>query len=174
MAEAGPAGVLQVMCNRGCGVPIEVDTQMVTNMVALDQPLVFAHAEGQCPTELAEAAEPDRPTRRFHVSILGYEILDGADVEETAWFRHVDIPGAELLGGLGHDVSAKTFAAAVNGPMTTWLASRSLADGREMISAWEKFQRQAAWADTPAPAAVVDAPEEPARRTGPGGAVLLG
>lgn len=150
MADVGPGGLLRVLCGRGCGQVIEVDQQMVTNMVALGQPLVFEHPPGKCPTEVADGAAAAQPDRRFRVQIIGYEVDPAAEIDERAWY--VEVPGAELLGGIGQEVSAKSFASAVNGPFTRWLAERTLAAGgneQRYVSGWEKFQEQAAFADVP-------------------------
>lgn len=146
MAEVGPGGALTAKCVR-CGGPIEVDTQMVTNMVALGQPLVFEHAVGSCPDEAAPAEPP--ALRTFRLQLLAYEVDPEAGVEDRAF--SVEVPGAELLAGTGTTVTARTLVAAVNGPMTAWLAERSLSSNGRLVSAWEKFQEQAVWADAPAP-----------------------
>lgn len=180
MADAKADGTIQVMCGRGCGSILDVDQNMVTNMVALGQPLVFEHADGQCPTELADAARgEERPDRRFRVQLAGFEVPLDADVPEGSWIPRDGWPvrGAQVLGGLGHDVTAKTFAAAVNGPFTRWLAERTMSAGgmdRRLVSAWDRFCEMAAFADTELPPAPPPSPQEPSRRVGPGGAVLLG
>lgn len=150
MAEVGPGGTLTARCRR-CGGGIEIDTQMVTNMVALGQPLVFEHAEGSCPSEAAPAAEP-RPLRSFRLQLLAYEVDPEAGVPDRAF--SVEVPGAELLAGTGTTVTAESFSKAVNGPMTAWLVERGLSSSGRIVSAWEKFQEQSVWADaapTPAP-----------------------
>lgn len=187
MAEVGPGGVLSVLCARGCGSPIEVDQQMVTNMVTLGQPLVFQHAEGQCPTEQAEAAAerdrvhaglPAQAPRKFRLQILAWELDPDTQIDEALGPYNVEIAGAELMAGFGVTVEAVTFPKAVNGPMTEWFANRSIPmdAGRRYVSPWERFQETAALAEMPAaavPAPPEQTPEPAERRTGPGGAVLL-
>lgn len=187
VAEVGPAGVLRVLCGRGCGGALDIDQQMVTNMVALGQSLEFQHASGQCPTELEDAAgERQRDAagqaplakRRFRLQILVWELDPDVEVDEALGPYNIELPGAELMAGFGVTSEAVTFAKAVNGPMTEWFANRSIPTdgGRRFVSPWERFQETAAMADLPARAAepVPEPDPEPAeRRTGPGGAVLL-
>lgn len=138
-------------CTKCAGL-IPVEGQLIQNMLALGDPLSFAH--DVCPTAEVEPGEAveDVP-RRFRLQLLGYELSPDAAADPAAGAFNVRVLGSDLLAGMGETVRARNFAEAVNGPLTTWLATRAVSHEGRMISAWEKFQEQAAFADLPPPPA---------------------
>lgn len=132
-------------CARGCGVPIDVDTQMIANMVTLGKALEFSH--DVCPNARMPV-DPDAPPRRFRLQILVWEIGHLTDVplpEEGAF--NVAVTGAELLSGIGKTVEARTLKDAMTGPFNNWLGTRSMVFQNEPIAPWDLLMRASAFAD---------------------------
>lgn len=119
-----------------CGDPMPVDEELVKNSLVLSGTMPTARHD-TCPGTEPDTEPVDEPTlRRFRAQISLIELTgdrDDVDVHITA----VD-GDAEVLAGLGHTVTGRNLAEAVNGPLTTWLNK-----------AWPQIQESAAFADLP-------------------------
>lgn len=124
---------LTIPC-RICGGPLPVEEQTLANAVALGVELAVSHEV--CPTD--EPAEPAEPVteRRFRVQVTLMELT--GDHDDVGPLVHDRDSETEILAGVGHTVTARNFAEAVNGPLTTWLNQT-----------WPKMQESAAFADLP-------------------------
>lgn len=164
---------LEVLCP-DCRQAITVEAQMIANAVVLGQELSFSHG-GHCPGTTIAAAPVEQ--RRFRLQILAYELGADEALDPAAGAFNTHIAGAELVSGIGKTVVAPTLQKAIAGPLTTWLADPTIANGDRLISGWELFQSASAYADaTPTGPAedAAEAPPEDAAARGPGGAVPLG
>ena len=132
-------------CRKGCGVPIDVDTEMIANMVTLGKSLEFEH--DRCPTARVQLG-PDAPMRKFRLQILVWEVGHLPDVPEPAEGAfNLPVPGAEHLQGIGRTVEAASLKEAMTGPFNDWLSTRSMVFQMEPIAPWDLLMRASAFAD---------------------------
>lgn len=135
----------QFPCTRGCGVPLDIDTEMIVNMVSLGKALEFSHTV--CPNARMPA-DPDTPMRKFRLQILVWEVGHLAEVPEPAdGAFNLAVPGAEHLQGAGKTVEARSLKDAMTGPFNDWLSTRSMVFQNEQISPWDLLMRASAFAD---------------------------
>ncbi|HMM95384.1 hypothetical protein [Phycicoccus sp.] len=125
---------MSVACAKGCGHTIEVDEQTINNAALLGTQLVFEH--DVCPGDDPVPTAATSVERRFRLQLIAMEIT-GDEPDPTTDYV-AELPGVEIVAGLGEVFTGTNFAEVVNGPMTSWLST-----------SWQRFQETAAFADLP-------------------------
>jgi hypothetical protein len=128
-------------CTKGCGIPIDVETQMIVNMAQQGKALEFSHTV--CPNARMPA-DPDQPMRKFRLQILVWEVGHLAEVPEPA---DGAFNLAVHLQGMGRTVEARSLKEAMTGPLNDWLSTRSMVFQQEPIQPWDLLMRASAFAD---------------------------